>query len=160
MRGVIYRERVTPPPSVLLIGALIIPAVILVFAPINFIVGVILGLVAFAGYCVFLYTGSPVIEVDANTLRVGSARVPLRHLGAVTTYTDRDAARAAAGPNLDARAWICMRGWVPTSAAVEITDPNDPIPYWLFSTRDPKAVAEAIRKAKARPRGIAKGARS
>lgn len=156
----LYRERVTPPVSVILAGALIVPAVILVFAPISFWVGVILGLVAFGGYCVFLFTGSPVIEVDAATLRVGSARVPLHHVGSGTAYTDRESARAAAGPGLDARAWTCLRGWVPTSAAVDITDAKDPIPYWLFSTRHPDEVIAAIRKAKARPRGVAKGARS
>ena len=156
----IYRERVTPPLLVYVVGAMMIPAIILVFAPINFWVGVILAVVAFAGYCLFMFTGSPVIEITETTFRVGSARVPLRYVGKISPYVDRESARAAAGPNLDARAWTTLRGWVTTSAAAEITDPNDPIPYWLFSTRDPKAVAEAVRKAKSRPRAVPKSAKS
>jgi hypothetical protein len=30
---------------------------------------------------------------------------------------------------------------------VEVTDPDDPHPYWLFSTRDPEKVASALRQA-------------
>jgi hypothetical protein len=28
---------------------------------------------------------------------------------------------------------------------VELTDPEDPTPYWLFSTRRPQRVAELLR---------------
>ena len=146
----IYRERVTPSWTVFLAGALIVPAVLIVFWPINFMVGVILAIVSFAGFCVLMINGSPIIEVDATTLRVGSARIPLRHLGATAAYADRESARQAAGPRLDARAWTCLRGWVPTSARVDVDDPNDPIPYWLFSTRDPAAVVAAVESARAR----------
>ncbi|RRJ88830.1 DUF3093 domain-containing protein [Gulosibacter macacae] len=147
---VTYRERVTPGWLTFLAAAMIVPAVIVVFLPINPIVGIILAIVSFAGLCLFLYNGSPIIEVDAKTLRVGSARVPLRDLGELEAFTDRAAAREQAGPKLDARAWTCLRGWAPQSARVEITDEHDPIPYWLFSTRDPEAVVAAIRSAKAR----------
>lgn len=148
----IYRERVTPSWTVYLAGALIVPAVLAVFWPINLMVGVILAVVSFAGFCVLMVNGSPIIEVDASTLRVGSARVPLRYVGAATAYADREAARVAAGPELDARAWTCLRGWVPTSVRAQIDDANDPIPYWLFSTRNPEAVVAAIETARARLR--------
>ena len=30
---------------------------------------------------------------------------------------------------------------------VEVTDPDDPHPYWLFSTRHPEKVASVLRQA-------------
>ena len=140
----------TPSWTTFLAGALIIPAVLVVFWPINLLVGVILAVVSFAGFCVLVLNGSPIIEVDATTLRVGSARIPLRHVGTATAYGEREAARQAAGPGLDARAWTCLRGWVATSVRADVDDPNDPIPYWLFSSRDPAAVVAAIETARAR----------
>lgn len=143
----IYRERVSPSVWVYVVGAMIVPAVFVVFMPINMLVGGILGVALYAGYVIALYTGSPMIEVDKTTLRVGSAQVPLQHLGTATAHPTGEEARAEAGPKLDARAWTCLRGWVSTSAQVEIVDEHDPIPYWLFSTREPEKVVAAIREA-------------
>lgn len=143
-----YRERVWPSVWVFAIGLLAVPAVVVVFAPIQLLVGIMLALTIYAGYVVFLVSSAPVIEVTADLLRVGSARIPLRFTGRVDAMADRQAARSAAGPSLDARAWLCLRGWVATSARVEVTDQNDPVPYWLFSTRDPEAVRRAIESAR------------
>ncbi|SJM65786.1 DUF3093 domain-containing protein [Gulosibacter sp. 10] len=146
----IYRERVAPSIWVYIFGALIVPAIIIVFMPINRAVGIILGIAVFLGFCVALYSGSPTIEVTSTTLRVGSAQVPLHYLGAASAYPTAEASRAQTGPRLDARAWTCLRGWVSTTARVEIVDERDPIPYWLFSTRHPEQVVRAIDEAKSR----------
>lgn len=143
-----YRERVSPSIWVYAAGVMIIPAVFVVFMPINMLVGAILGLALYGGYLIALYTGSPIIEVDRTTLRVGSAQVPLQHVGEAYAHPTVEEARLQAGPKLDARAWTCLRGWCGTSARVEIADDNDPIPYWLFSTRHPEAVVAAIREAR------------
>ncbi|CAG7845466.1 hypothetical protein USB125703_01732 [Pseudoclavibacter triregionum] len=143
-----YRERLWPSLWGFLLGLLIVPAVILVFAPINMKVGILLGIALYAGYVAVLVWASPVIEVSEQQLRVGSARVPAVFLGAATPNATREAARMAAGPKLDARAWLCLRGWVPTSVRVDIDDPSDPVPYWLFSSRDPERVAAAVAEAR------------
>lgn len=143
----IYRERVSPSVWVYIAGAMIIPAVFVVFMPINMLVGGILGVALYAGYVIALYTGSPIVEVSRTTLRVGSAEVPVQYLGAAHAHATQAEARAQAGPKLDARAWTCLRGWVATSARVEIVDEHDPIPYWLFSTRNPEKVVAAIKSA-------------
>lgn len=143
----IYRERVSPSVWVYIAGAMIIPAVFVVFMPINMLVGGILGVALYAGYVIALYTGSPTIEVSKTVLRVGSAQVPLQHVGSAYAHVSADEARAQAGPRLDARAWTCLRGWVSTSARVEIVDEHDPIPYWLFSTKHPEQVVAAIKEA-------------
>lgn len=128
-------------------GVLIVPAMIVVFLPINSLVGVILGVALYGGYVAFLVSGSPVIEVSDSTLRVGAAQIPLRYVGQITANETVQAARQAAGPGLDARAWTSLRGWVRTSVRVEITDERDPIPYWLFSTRRPQELAKALETA-------------
>lgn len=143
-----YRERLWPAPWIFLGSALILPAVILVFAPINFIVGVILAVALYLGCCAVLVWASPVIEVTESQLAVGSARLPLVFAGDATPLTTKEATRLAVGPELDARAWLCLRGWVGTSLRINIDDPNDPVPYWLFSTRQPNDVARVIADAR------------
>lgn len=132
-----------------IVGLLVIPAVYLVFLPLNVWVGVMVGIALYAGYLALLIVSSPIVEVTNDQLRVGSARIPLNFTGGVMAFPTRDEARAAAGPDLDARAWLCLRGWAPTSARVDIIDDNDPVPYWLFSTRHPDAVRTAIEAARA-----------
>ncbi|MFD2758965.1 DUF3093 domain-containing protein [Gulosibacter faecalis] len=139
-----YRERVSPSIWMYVVGALLVPAMIVVFLPINIFVGIILGLALFGGYLAILVSGSPTIEITDTTLRVGGARIPLRYVGRATANTTPDAARQAAGPGLDARAWTTLRGWVRTSVRVDITDDRDPIPYWLFSTRHPRELVERL----------------
>lgn len=143
-----YRERLWPSPWIFLGCALIVPAVIMVFAPINFIVGIILAVALYVGCCAILVWASPVIEVTANQLAVGSARLPLVFAGTPTPLTRKEATRRAVGPELDARAWLCLRGWVGTSLSIPIEDPNDPVPYWLFSTRNPNELARVIADAR------------
>ncbi|GGA57804.1 hypothetical protein GCM10011490_04580 [Pseudoclavibacter endophyticus] len=144
-----YHERVWPSAWMFIAALLVIPATVLVFLRINVWVGVFLGIAIYAGYVALLIVASPVVEVSNRQLRVGSARIPLTVTGDVTAYSTREAARVAAGPDLDARAWLCLRGWAPTSARVDVTDPVDPVPYWLFSTRNPDAVRAAIEAARA-----------
>lgn len=148
-----YRERVWPSIWVFLVGVLVVPSAILVFLPLNVGVGVMVGVAVYAGYVALLVVASPTIEVADDRLRVGSARIPLALTGEVTAYPSRDLARRAAGPDLDVRAWLCLRGWVSTSAKVMVTDEADPVPYWLFSTRHPDAVHAAIEAARAARRG-------
>jgi hypothetical protein len=54
--------------------------------------------------------------------------------------------RAARGPELDARAYLCLRGWIAGGVRVPVLDPQDPAPYWLVSSRRPGELAEAVRR--------------
>lgn len=151
-----YHERLWPSIWWFLGGLLIIPAILLVFAPVNGTAGVILAIACYCGYLALLAAGAPRIEVSGAQLRVGTASIPLALTGTVTSYADRMAARQAAGPGLDARAWTCLRGWVPSSLRIDITDDRDPVPYWLISTRDPDALAAAITAARSGEPGTGK----
>lgn len=143
-----YRERLWPSAWFFAAGFLVVPAVVLVFAPINLAVGFLVGGALYVGVIALLVASSPTIEVTDRVLRVGSARLPLAVAGDVAVNDTREAARAAAGPGLDARAWLCLRGWVHTSARIEVVDDHDPVPYWLVSTRRPAALRAALIAAK------------
>jgi hypothetical protein len=87
--------------------------------------------------------GSARIEVGPRGLRAGRAQIGLEHLGAVAPL-DAEETRRTAGREADARAYLLLRPYVARSVRVEISDPDDPTPYWLLSTRRPDALAEAL----------------
>jgi len=91
----------------------------------------------------YLTYGSAVVEVADGRLRAGRARIELDHVGRVEAL-DREQARLAAGPQADARAFLLLRPYVHRAVRVEITDPSDPAPYWLLSTRHPEDLARAL----------------
>ncbi|MHB1172974.1 MAG: DUF3093 domain-containing protein [Lacisediminihabitans sp.] len=143
----IYRERLWASPWVFLSTALVIPASLLVFLPINQTAGVVTAIVLYTGCVVILVLSSPVVEVTTEQFVAGRASLPLDFAGGVTAYSG-DEATLERGQRLDARAWLLIRGWVGPVVKVELTDPQDPTPYWLVSARRPEMIVAAISEAK------------
>lgn len=143
-----YRERLWASVWVYLTTALVIPASLLVFLPINFTAGVIVAIALYAGCVGVLIATSPVIEVSSEQLTAGRARLPIAFIGEVTGHSGEEATLQR-GQKLDARAWLMIRGWVSPVLRIELTDAKDPTPYWLVSTRQPAAMVAAIAEAKA-----------
>lgn len=139
----VYRERLWPAPWLYFATALVIPASLLVFLPINLIVGVVIAIVLYTACVGLLLVAAARIVVEAGVLVAGRARVPVDTIGAVTVHRGEDA-RAERGVRLDARAWLLIRGWIDPVARIEIVDDADPTPYWLVSTRNPERLAAAI----------------
>ena len=75
--------------------------------------------------------------------RAGRARIEARHLGAAESL-DAERTRRVAGREADARAYLCLRPYLKRAVRVEITDPADPAPYWLVSSRRPDDLAGAL----------------
>jgi hypothetical protein len=143
----IYRERLLPGPMIFVITALVIPASLLVFLPINMTVGVICAAVLYAACVVLLVIGSPRIEVTDTMLFAGRASLPLPNVGDAQGFTGTDATQQR-GPKLDARAWLVIRGWISPVVKIDVNDESDPTPYWLVSTRHPADLVAALAKAK------------
>ncbi len=87
--------------------------------------------------------GAARISVADGTFRAGRAHIEAQHLGAVTAL-DAEQTRRTAGVDADARAYLLLRPYLKRAVKVEITDPADPAPYWLVSTRHPEELAKAL----------------
>ena len=83
------------------------------------------------------------VRVQGGELQVGAAVLPLRSVGRVEVVDRRDK-QAALGPELDPAAFVLHRGWVGPLVRVEVTDPDDPTPYWVFSVREPDRLLVAL----------------
>ena len=122
---------------------LIAPTGFLTLSPINADLGVFIGVFGTALVIALLIWLSPVIELTDETLSVGKAKIPREALGLATPIEANDAF-SERGPNLNARAFIKFQPTVKTLIKIEITDPLDPTPYLLFSTRRAGLLAKAI----------------
>ena len=142
-----YRERLWPAPWLFISTALVIPASLLVFLPINTTAGIVVAIVLYAACVGGLILGGPVIEVADGEFRAGRARLPLSIVGTVEGFSG-DAARAERGQRLDALTWLLIRGWISPVVKIQILDERDTAPYWVVSTRHPDAVVAAITAAK------------
>ncbi len=147
-----YRERLAPPPLVFLAWALVVPASILVFLPIDAAVGWGVGIGLYLAISLLLFFGSPVLRVDESGFRAGRAILYPGEVGAAAAFLAEEAT-AERGPRLDARAWTLFRGWVKPVLRIELTDQNDPAPYWLVSTRHPQRLSQALDQIRPRTPG-------
>lgn len=84
------------------------------------------------------------VRVADGTLSVGSAAKELRHLGRAEIVPKADRQRTL-GPELDPAAYLMIRTWVRQVVRVEVTDPDDPTPYWVFSVRDAPGLLAALK---------------
>jgi len=139
----LYRERLWAAPWLFVATGLIIPATLLVFAPISFAAGVVIAIVLYAAFVVLLVGSSPTIEVTEEQLHAGRAHIALALLGEAVPF-DGEQAVLERGQRLDARAWLLIKGWVKPVVRIPVLDPGDPTPYWLVSTRRPRELVRAL----------------
>ncbi|MFD1722911.1 DUF3093 domain-containing protein [Amnibacterium endophyticum] len=146
-----FRERLVPGVGTALALILLAPAVALVVLPLGFPAAapLVAAVVVTAAAEALLFGLTPVIEVRDGELRVGAARIPVGQTGEVESLRGPEA-RHARGPGLDARAYTVFRPSIDPVLKIEITDPDDPVPYWLISTRRPDELAGALAAARTR----------
>ncbi len=143
MDAVRYRERLWPARWILIATLLVLPASALVFAPLSWSVGIAVGVVLYIA-CVVLYVVAGVpIEVTEQSFRAGRARIGVEFVGRATAFHGAEA-MAQRGPELDARAWLLLRGGIDGVVRVDLSDPSDPTPYWLVSTRNPDRLVSEL----------------
>jgi hypothetical protein len=148
----IYRERLWPAPWLFIATALVMPASVLVFLPINLLAGVVTAVLLYAACLAALFVAAARIEVTDTEFIVGRARLPIGLVGELAGFR-KEEAFLERGQRLDARAWLLLRGWIDPVVRVGVADPHDPAPYWLVSTRHPEAVIEALEKARVGAQG-------
>ena len=138
-----FRERLIPGPGTLLAILLLLPAIWVILLPLSPTVGLIGAIVITIVVEVLMIVVAPVVAVADGVLAAGSARIPVTLTGPMESYRKTDAVQAR-GPRLDARAFTLFRGWVDPVLRIDLTDPDDPTPYWLVSTRRPEELRAAI----------------
>jgi len=87
-----------------------------------------------------------VISVDAREIRIGRASIEHGYISSCRALT-AEQARQRAGVEADARAHLVLRPYVKTAVEITLDDPDDPVPYWLVSTRRPQQLAAALQDA-------------
>ncbi len=147
-----FSERLWPSAWLFLATALVIPASLLVFLPINANVGVAVALLLYGACTGLLILAAPRIEVTDVALKAGRATLPLEFAGEASAYRKTEAT-AERGVRLDARAYLVLRGWVDPVVRIPVADDEDPVPYWLVSTRRPDELVAALERARPRTPG-------
>jgi hypothetical protein len=141
---VLYRERLWVPLTWWLLGAfLALSAVVAVGAYLGPTPGLLVGLVSLAVTALIFAAASVVISLDPRELVVGRARIDVRYLAGAMPL-DKAAAEHRSGPGADARAFLVTRPYLPGAVEITLNDPDDPVPYWLVSSRNPERLASAI----------------
>jgi hypothetical protein len=87
-----------------------------------------------------------VISVDAKEIHVGRASIEHDYVAACRALDAEETGRRA-GVEADARAHLVLRPYIKTAVEINLDDPDDPVPYWLVSTRDPHRLATAMQDA-------------
>lgn len=147
-----YSERLWPSGGFWLVVSLAGVGVALSLWPVGPAVALSAAVVGLVLCVAGLLQASPRILVTGGELRAGRAHIPLKLLGPVQGFVG-EAARQERGPRLDARAFLVLRGWVDPVVRIELTDPHDPTPYWLVSTRHPDLLAAALHAEGTAPSG-------
>ena len=142
-----YRELVTPRWTSFLPLTLILPTFWLTFAPINAPVGLVSGLFVTVLAIGLMVANSPKITVSGSQLKVGKAQIDAKFIGSCEeiAYAPRFAQRV---PNLNPKAYLRLQNSRRGLLKLEVLDKNDPTPYWLISTKNPKLLLAALDLAK------------
>lgn len=141
-----YRERLSPSLWLIVSAAVCAPMAALVLAPLDATIALVGGIAVGALIVFGMIAASPVVEVSGGVLRVGRAHIAVAELGTPVGFAG-EAAREARGPGLSRSAWHMLRGGIDGVVRVEVTDPEDPVTEWVFSSRTPERVAAAIGRA-------------
>ena len=136
-----------PGPGFVVATVLVIPIFTTMIARFDWRLGLGIGIALFALINIVAATASPVIEVRNGRLTAGRASIEVRLTGE-PRLLGAEEARSVVHERADARAYLCLRGGLPV-LQIPITDPADPTPYWIVSTRHPERLLEALHRARA-----------
>lgn len=146
-----YRERLSPSLWAIVSAAVAAPMAALVLTRIDTTLALVGGILVGVAIVGLMIAGSPSVGVQDGVLTAGRAHIDVVHTGEVVALTG-DEARHARGPGLEPRSWHVIRGGIDGVVIVQITDPVDPAPSWVMSSRTPDRLAAAVRRAQATPR--------
>jgi hypothetical protein len=143
----LFRERLTVPIMWWVLAALFSLSVLLA---VGFYLGPVWGVGTCAATIVvagaIFGSAGIVISVDARQIYVGRASIEHIYIAACRSLSAEETRRRA-GVEADARAHLVLRPYIKTAVEISLDDPDDPVPYWLVSTRHPQRLAAAMQDA-------------
>ena len=105
--------------------------------------GAIIGLLQLLGLIFLSQRSALLVEVTEGELKVGSAHIDRQFLGVVEPLS-AEQMRQWRGPLSDPAGFMALRFWIATGIKIEITDPRDPAPYWLVSSKKAQPLVAAL----------------
>jgi hypothetical protein len=143
----LFRERLTVPIMWWVLASLFALSVLLaVGAYLGPVWGIGTALATVLVAAAIFISAAVVISIDAREIRIGRASIEHAYIASSQALAAEEA-RQRAGVGADARAHLVLRPYVRTAVEITLDDPEDPVPYWLVSTRRPQQLAEALREA-------------
>ena len=85
------------------------------------------------------------IRIDRDELRIDKSHIGLKYLGKVTVL-DSDAMRLLRTRDADPAAFLAIKFWASKGIKIEVTDPRDPTPYWLITSKRGEKLAALLTK--------------
>lgn len=83
------------------------------------------------------------VEVRDGEIFAGEAHLPLRFVSEIRIVPPA-AKRKVLGPGFDPAAFALQRSWIGPMVFLKLSDPDDPTPYWLVSSRTPERLVDAL----------------
>jgi hypothetical protein len=92
-----------------------------------------------------IYRSRLIIEVKDGKLFVAGAKIEKKYIGEVSALNSSEVKRLR-GRDANAIAFTEVRFWVKGGVKIEVNDANDPVPYWLVSSKHTEKLVSAINK--------------
>jgi hypothetical protein len=92
-----------------------------------------------------IYRSRLIIEVKDGKLFVAGAKIEKKFIGQVTALNPTEM-KLLRGRDAKAIAFTAVRFWIKGGVKIEINDANDPVPYWLISSKHTEKLVSAINK--------------
>jgi Ca2+/Na+ antiporter len=141
---VIFKEVLRPPIWVLaFIYFLLLSLVIALWAAFDNTVAFTSFVAATIAIIYIAYAMRSTITFDGEELRIDRAHIESKYLGKVTIL-DSGAMRLLRTRDADPAAYLAIKFWAPTGIKIEVTDPRDPTPYWLITSKRGEELAALL----------------
>jgi hypothetical protein len=85
------------------------------------------------------------IQISESELRIDKAHIERKYLGKVTVL-DSDAMKLLRTRDANPAAYLAIKFWAAKGVKIEITDPRDPTPYWLITSKRGEELAASLIK--------------
>ncbi len=85
------------------------------------------------------------ISIDGQELRIDRAHIEVKYLGDVEKLTSSQM-RMLRTRDADPAAYLAIKFWLSTGVKIAISDPRDPTPYWLVTSKRGEEIAALLKK--------------